>query len=245
MSDDRRVCLPRAATALFCSMALALAFLSACEQLPSREEPAATPGGEARPANVPAGALRFEVDSGASEIRLLVGRAGPLASLGHNHVIVAPVHGMLYAGESAAASGFDLEILVREFDVDPSAARQQEGGDFATQVPDAARQGTRENLLGSDLLDAAKFPSIRIQSVALAGPPWNPDVSARMTVRATARSIEFPCAVVQSGDVISVIANVVLRQSDFGITPFSVLGGGLRVDDAFRVRARIVARRAP
>jgi hypothetical protein len=34
-----------------------------------------------------------------------------------------------------------------------------------------------------------------------------------------------------------------LRQSDFGITPFSVLGGALTVEDELRVRYRLLARR--
>lgn len=245
MTDDNRTPVGRRAVVLAFSAVLALAALTACESVAPRETTATAPVGAARPARVPAEAPRFEVDSDASEIRLLVAREGPLAVLGHNHVMVAPVHGALYAGESAAASGFDLEIRVREFDVDPSAAREQEGPDFAAAVPDAARKGTRDNLLGSDVLDAARFPTIRIESVALVGPRWNPDVTARITLRGTTRDVDFPSAVVQSADEITVVAAVTLRQSDFGITPFSILGGGLRVRDAIRVRAHIVARRVP
>ena len=233
----------RAATVLSCAAVLAMTVLAGCQGAPSREPGAAVQ--PAAPAHVPSGAPRYEVKADQSEIRLLLGREGPLASLGHSHVIIAPVHGELYSADAVASSGFSLEIRVQEFEVDPPAARAEEGPAFASSVPDVARQGTRTNMLGPDVLDAAAFPSIRIESVALSGPRWNPDVSARISIRGTARDIDFPCAVVHAGDDITVIANFTLRQSDIGITPYSVLGGGLQVSDAIRIRARIVARRVP
>ena len=241
----------RATLALFCAAALTIAALAGCEGIPSRESGAAPPSAAppdaapqpAVPAHVPAGTPRFEVKADESEIRLLVGREGPLSELGHSHVIIAPVHGELYSTDAVASSGFTLEIRVQEFEVDPPTARAEEGPAFASPVPDAARQGTRTNMLGSEVLNAAAFPAIRIESVALSGPPWNPDVSVRISVRGTTRDVDFPCAVIHTGNEITVIANFTVRQSDLGITPYSVLGGGLKVSDAIRVRARIVARR--
>ena len=238
----------RAATALSCVAVLTMAALAGCQGAPPQETAAAPTVAvtqPAAPAHVPAGTPRFEVKADESEIRLLLGREGPLASLGHSHVIIAPVHGELYSADAVASSGFSLEIRVQEFEVDPPAARAEEGPAFAASVPDVARRGTRSNMLGPEVLDAAAFPSIRIESVALGGPSWNPDVSARISIRGSARDIDFPCAVFHAGDDIIVIANFTLRQSDIGITPYSVLGGGLKVSDAMRIRVRIVARRVP
>lgn len=197
--------------------------------------------GEAR---LPAGALRYAVDPQASEIRLLVYRDGPLARFGHNHVIVGRVHGEVHAGETAAASGFRVEIPVAAFAVDPPAARADEGPEFASQLSDAARDGTRANMLGKDVLDAASHPLVRIESVMLAGPDWNPTITARVTLRGTTRDLRFPAAVFRQGDMLVVIASFALSQSAFGITPFTALNGGLQVRDTFDVRIRLVARRA-
>lgn len=192
----------------------------------------------------PADAPRFAVDPQASEIRLLVYRAGALARFGHNHVIAGPMRGEIRAGEAATAGGFRLEIPVEQLAIDPPAARTEEGEEFAAEVSDQARQGTRENLLGRDLLDAADFPLIRIDSLALSGPRSNMTVLARVTLRGVARDLRFRAAVTQQGDLLSVAAGFRVRQSDFGISPFSTLGGGLLVRDAIDIRIRLVARRA-
>jgi len=191
---------------------------------------------------VAADAPRFAVDLQASEVRLLLYRGGPLARFGHNHVIIGRVQGEIRSGESAAGSAFRLDIPVDTFLIDPPAARAEEGADFADQVSEQARQGTRENMLGEEVLDAARHPMIHIASVALAGPRWNPTVTARVTLRGAERDLRFPAAVFQSGDVLEVIAGFRVRQSDFGIKPFAVLGGGLLVRDEIDIRLRVVAR---
>jgi polyisoprenoid-binding protein YceI len=175
---------------------------------------------------------------------MLVYRDGPLARFGHNHVIVGRVEGELHAGENAAASAFRLEIPVAAFEVDPPRARAQEGEDFASQVSNAAREGTRTNMLGKDVLDAASHPFVRIESVMLAGPDWNPTITARVTLRGTTRDLRFPAAVFRQSDTLAVIASFKLSQSAFGITPFTALNGGLLVRDVLDVRIRLVARRA-
>jgi len=189
-------------------------------------------------------APRFAVDPQASEVRLLVYRDGPLARFGHNHVFIGRVEGEIRAGDTAAGSAFRLEIPVASLAVDPPAARTEEGAEFAAEVSEPARLGTRENLLGEDVLDAGRYPLIRIASVALAGPRWNPTVTARITLRGVTRDVRFPAAVFQSGDALEVIAGFRVRHSDFGIKPFTVLGGGLLVRDAIDIRVRVVAQRA-
>lgn len=225
--------------------ALALLFpllLAACQTPP--------PGGtavlaEPVPADVrvPAGAPRYEVDPQASEVRLLVYRDGPLARFGHNHVIVGRVRGEVRAGDAAAASGFRLEIPIESFAIDPREARAEEGAEFALPVSEEARRGTRENMLGEQVLDTARHPLIRIESVALVGPRWNPTVTARVTLRGATRDLRFPAAVFERDDLLTVVASFAIAQSAFRIEPFTVLNGGLRVRDALDVRIRVIARR--
>ena len=193
--------------------------------------------------NVPSGAPRYAVDPQGSEIRLLVYRGGPLARFGHNHVIVGRVLGEIRAGDAAAASGFRLEIPVDSLAVDPPVARAEEGAEFAAQVSEPARRDTRENMLGRDMLDAAKHPLIRIESIALVGPIWNPLVTARVTLRSVMRDVRFAAALLRHNDRLVVVASFRIHQSEFGIEPFTVLNGGLRVRDPVDIRIRLVARR--
>src|SRR5690606_14237387 len=111
-----------------------------------------------------------------------------------------PVQGVIRAGVQASDSGFQMRVQVRDFAIDPPAARGEEGEEFASEVSDAAREGTRENLLGEDVLDAQRFPEIVLQSVRMRGPRWTPDVIARITLHGQSRDVTFPAAVFETGD---------------------------------------------
>jgi polyisoprenoid-binding protein YceI len=99
-------------------------------------------------------------------------------------------------------------------------------------------------MLGNGVLDAASHPLIQIDSLALVGPRWNPTVLARVTLGGATRDLRFSAAVIQHDDLITVVANFRVRQSDFGVTPFTTLGGGLQVRDLIDVRIRLRAQRA-
>lgn len=233
--ESLRSCKWTAALALLFPLAL----LAGCQSAPSAAPAAASEA--AVPATVPSGARRFAVDPAASEIRLLVYRSGALARFGHDHVIVGRVRGEIFAGASAAASGFRLEIPVAALEVDPPQARAEEGGEFSTPVSPQAQEATRANMLGPDVLDAQHHASIAVASVSLRGPRWDPTVLAQVTLRGVARSLSFPAAVFEQNDRLVVVASFDIRQSDFGIVPYSVLGGGLRVRDSIHVRIRVAA----
>lgn len=214
--------------------------LTACQALPP------APANEAATASVTASqnGKRYSIDTQASEIRLLVYRDGPMARVGHNHVMTGSVRGELNVSDTAAASGFRIEIPVESLEVDAPVPRGEEGAEFAVSVSEPARKGTRDNLLGAEVLDAARYPLIVIESAALLGPRWNPEVAARITVRGKTSELKFPVAVFEQPGLLTVIAAFRVLQSDLGIKPFSILGGAVTVRDAIYIRVRLVARPA-
>lgn len=224
-----------------------VAVLCGCQTSPPGA-PQAPGGGTARAPAAEAPPLpaapAYRVVPEASEVRILAYRGGPLARFGHNHVIVGPVHGEIRTRGSAAETGFRLEIAVDELQVDPPAARAEEGEAFTAEVSDQARSGTRDNLLGPKVLDAVESPRILIASVRLEGPWWNPEVTANVTLRGVTSTVEFPAAVFQQGDRLTVVARLSLTQSALGLTPFSMPGGALTVEDRMVVRIRVVAEAA-
>ena len=216
--------------------------LSACQTLPD----SAAPGNGTTITSVTArhGGQRYRIDTQASQIRLLVYRDGPMARVGHNHVMAGPVTGDIYVSDTAAASGFRIEIPVESLQVDEPALRGEEGGEFSATLSDQARKGTRDNMLGAEVLDAAHYPLIVIESDALIGPRWNPDVSARITVRGKTGTLKFPAAVFGQAGELTVIAVFTVLQTELGMTPYSILGGAVTVRDAIDIRVRLVARPA-
>lgn len=221
-------------------MVLSGMLLPACRPL----QPAGTLPLQAVPAATPAspGGKRYVVDPDASWIRLLVYRDGPLARLGHNHVMTGKARGEIRVSETAAASGFSIEIPLESLEVDLPLPRSEEGAEFAAEVSDGARQGTRNNMLGEDLLDAAHFPAIHIWSVALDGARSNPEVTARITLRGVSSELKFQAAVVEQPGTLTITASFRVLQTDLGLQPFSILGGAIRVRDAMDIRVRLLAR---
>ena len=76
----------------------------------------------------------YRVDEHQSELRILVYRAGPLARLGHNHVIVNhAIRGAVSLADVAGESGFQLSVPVAGFVVDDREVRK-EGPSYSVET---------------------------------------------------------------------------------------------------------------
>ncbi|HEX3397342.1 MAG TPA: YceI family protein [Steroidobacteraceae bacterium] len=184
----------------------------------------------------------YQIDSSSSELRLLVYRAGSLSNLGHNHVMVnRAVTGQVRIGDGISASSFSLSASVNDFVVDDAQARSEEGGDFPSDIPEDAKQGTRRNMLGSAVLNAAEFPSITVKSVSLTGPLDALNAEVEISVAGHTSTLSMPFAL--QGDAHQLIAagSTELRQSVLGLKPLSLLNGALQVQDAMHLKFKITA----
>ena len=184
----------------------------------------------------------WPVDETASRIRLKVYRDGPLARLGHNHVIEGPVSGTVFMAAEALDSAIRLKIPTDKFIVDNPASRREAGADFPP-IPDAARQATRKNMLSEAVLNRSRFSDIEVYSVELYGRP--PKLLASLTVWVAGReaALSVPFTVAKSEDRFDATASFSLNHADLGLTPFSVFGGALRVAETIDVTIQLVADR--
>ncbi|RTL40080.1 MAG: YceI family protein [Burkholderiales bacterium] len=179
--------------------------------------------GEPRVANAPL--------AGGDELRVLVFRGGTAARLGHNHVLRA---GDLQV--SWAAAGPTLRFRLDALQIDPPALRTALGPAFSSAVDDAAREGTRANLLKA--LDAAAHPEVSVSTLQQVGEGPRRAVEAEIRLHGVVRRQWFVAEV----DGTRARGEVVIRQSDFGVQPFTVLGGLLAVQDALIVQFELVQR---
>jgi len=204
--------------------------------------PAPAPGAEATELAIPSGATAYRIDPDRSIVTLRVYRAGRLARLGHNHVITsANETGYAWTSGAPATSGFEMRIAVADLVVDDPVARAAAGPEFPGELTQAAREGTRSNMLRAEVLDGARHPQIVVGADSVGGTWDRPSVAARVTLRGVTRSMDVPLAVVRDDE--SIVARGVFRvlQSDFGITPFSIGGGAIAVADAVDVSFEIRA----
>lgn len=218
--------------------------LSACAPRrpePPRPPPAALPA-ERGAVPLPAGAQRYVIDPEGSIVTIRVYRAGPLARLGHNHVITsADEAGTVWTNGELAGSGFEMRVPVASLVVDDPTARQAAGPDFPGEVPEDARTGTRSNMLGPEVLNAAVYPEIVVRADAVAGNWEAPVALARMTLRDRILEREVPLKIARGRTEITARGSFRVLQSDFGLTPFSVAGGAIQVADGLDVTFEIRA----
>lgn len=186
----------------------------------------------------------FTLDAAASSVRLFVFRGGKAARAGHNHVLgVGRFEGyVLLDAVAPANSRFDLRVPVESLGVDDPAWRQAIGGTFGSIRSESDIEGTRRNLLGSKVLDSARFSTVDLRSQAVAGdwPLFVIDVA--VTIRGVTRVQPVLVHLRRDGADLRATGEFVLRQTEFGIEPFSVLGGLMAVQDAIGVHFDLVGR---
>jgi hypothetical protein len=196
-----------------------------------------------------------------SLLTILVFRAGTLASAGHNHLIAShSLSGTIYVPPELAGVSFEVHVPLAALTVDEDALRAAEmNRDFPPDVSDTAKEGTRRNMLGSALLNAADYPQITLRSLSVApaagnaaadgtaaAVPATAVVQVRMQaeVRAEQRILLVPVHYERSDATVIAAGELPLRQTSLGLAPFSAMLGALQVQDEMRVRFRIVARAA-
>ncbi|MDB6062403.1 MAG: hypothetical protein JWM78_2506 [Verrucomicrobiaceae bacterium] len=184
----------------------------------------------------------YQLDSSRSSIKLNVYRDGPLARLGHNHVIaIEQISGTIYREKITAQSEFELSFPVAAMQVDRSDDRAEAGTDFASAVTPEAIAGTRENMLGPKLLAAQQYPLISLRSISISGAEPDVQIVVAIKLREFDSQIALPAHISEQDSALFIDGEVPLSQVQLGLTPYSVLGGGLRVGDTINARFHLVA----
>jgi polyisoprenoid-binding protein YceI len=227
---------------------LGLLLLAACARQAERGvAPVAVPAGVATPGvdatrPPPAGVRRYRIDAARSLLTIRVFRGGALAAAGHNHVIAShDLEGQVDRAPALERSAVSVRIPVARLAIDEPALRAVAGAEFAAEVPESARDGTRRNLLGAASLDGERFPRIELDSTRVAAAPGGARLTLRVRVRGIDSSVEVPITLESQGAELVASGELELRQSQLGLTPFSVMMGALQVQDAMRVQFRLVA----
>lgn len=215
--------------------------LAACAPAPVLDGP---PGEPPLPDRSVADAAHYRIVEDGTRIYARVFRGGSMAKLGHNHVVLFPdVRGDVFLADQPGGSLLDLVVTVAGAEVDPPALRARQGRDFQSDISDDARARTRGNMLGETLLDAARHPYIAISSAAIAGSFDKPEVMLDITIREATHRLTVPVSLRYDEDRLTAEGRLELLQSDFGMEPFEVLGGALKVKDRVELVFTITAER--
>ncbi|MDN2675427.1 YceI family protein [Janthinobacterium sp. SUN033] len=221
-------------------LACACALLAACSpfapppaaSLPAA--PAAAPAMQAPPWQQP-GVRILHIAPQESLLTITVRRGGALARLGHDHVVASrSLQGVVAPAPGRAQFRFRLD----EMSVDEAGLRQAAG---LTTTPSAdAIAGTRHNMLVR-VLEAERYPWVNIEARRTGDKEV---LEADITLHGVTRTLQLPVRIEETADgrQLQASGSLLLKQSDFGIVPFAVLGGAMAVQDQMELAFRITAR---
>ncbi len=216
-----------------------LVILAGCA-LPPREEAPPAAAVPAAPAAAPGEA--WKVVSSTLEVRVY--RDGPMQKLGHNHLITTDqLAGEIVVREPLTATSFELSVPLESLVVDDVGARAAEGADFAAPVPAKDAEGTRHNMLGEKLLNAASFGVMKLASESISGEPGSYQAQVRVSLAGGEHVVAAPFTVTIEGDQMKAHSEFHLKHSDVGLVPITVALGAVKVRDDLEVSVTLEARR--
>jgi len=165
-----------------------------------------------------------------------VRRSGSLARLGHDHVVASrEVVGYVAPDEGRA----DLYVALARMQVDEAALRAEAG--FDAQPTESDIEGTRANMLAK-VLEADKFPFALISVAGASAKEKKTTLAVAITLHGHMRTLQVPAEIEADAEKIGVTGRLSFEQTDFGITPYSLLGGAIAVKNRVDLRFRIIAR---
>ena len=186
----------------------------------------------------------YQVDAEGSDIRLMIHRAGALSWLGHSHVVsVGQLDGTIYVHPNLERSHFELVIPVQGLIVDDPLLRRQEGDEFSTRLSESDIAGTRSNMLGKRVLDAQRYPIVRLTGTGPIGDGPEFMLGFSMEVLGNVVEMRIPLNLRLDGNRLEATGAFQLSHSNLGMRPFSRMLGALRVADELNFKYRIRALR--
>ena len=232
----------------YCVLSCVILMLSACAAPPPAPDiPVGAPPDfpVERYRSPAAGERIYAIDPDRSLVRVLALRGGALKRLGHDHVIASRdvagfVRRFSTGGQSSRLEG-DFYVALAALTVDEEALRQRAG--FTTEPSDDDRAGTRSNMLKS--LEANAYPfvtaSVRTGAVEASATGQGVTANLELTLHGVTQTVAVPVTVSLEGAALSALGRFELKQTDYGITPFSVLGGALAVQDTLEIQFELHA----
>ncbi|MCV7195144.1 YceI family protein [Mycobacterium angelicum] len=164
----------------------------------------------------------WTLDSTAGELLLHTGVAGRAASMGHRLTIAMTRWRATVRWAGAEPIAAELAVEVNSLEV-----LRGEGGIKGLSGPEKGL--VRANALRS--LDAGRYPDIRFVAAAIDKAADGYRLSGTLHIRAASREHVIDLRTDDVGDSWRMTAQSTVKQSDYGVKPYSLMMGSLRVTD--------------
>ncbi|MBO0724652.1 MAG: YceI family protein [Blastocatellia bacterium] len=166
-----------------------------------------------------------------------VGKAGLFSALAHDHEIgVKRFSGRVVVPEAGASGGsLEMEVDATSLEVlDKNPSEEDKKKIF--------------NSMHNEVLESAKHPKITFKSVSVSDVKQTGDgaysfvVNGDLALRGATKRIAVPVAATITPQQLRATGKYTLKQTDYGIKPYSAAGGAVKVKDEIVVNFNIVAK---
>lgn len=179
----------------------------------------------------------YTIVASESSFWVFVAKAGLFSAFAHDHEIgVKSFTGKIVLPESGAGGGsLELEVNAASLavlDKQPSEADKQKIFDS----------------MHKEVLESAKFPKIAFKSVSVSDlkqtgtDAYNLTLNGDLTLKGVTRRIAVPVLLTVNAQQLRAVGKYTLKQTDFGIKPYSAAGGAVKVKNEVVINFNIVAK---
>lgn len=184
----------------------------------------------------PAQTQTYLIVAPQSTFSVFVGRAGLLKGFGHNHTIaVESFSGRVQVPvEGIQRASVELEVETKSLRVADKDISEKERAEIQAAMHDV-------------VLETSHFPKISFRSVSISnGTPHHSDqrftVLGDLTLHGVTKRVAVPVVVTITPDRIRATGEVLIKQTDFGIKPYSAALGSIKVKDTVKLRFEMIAK---
>ncbi len=162
------------------------------------------------------------LDASDGELLIRTGVTGRAARMGHRLTIAMTRWRATVQWDGDEPAAVQLTVEVESFDV-----RRGEGGVKGLTGPEKAL--VKSNAMKS--LDAGRYPEVNFASEAVEKTDAGYRLTGTLQIRGTSRDHEIDLRTEDLGESWRMSAESTVRQSDYGVKPYSLFMGSLRVAD--------------
>ncbi|HWB08493.1 MAG TPA: YceI family protein [Pirellulales bacterium] len=181
-----------------------------------------------------------DIQLDSSRVYIFVGKTG----LGHEHAVAGKLKsGEVHLGASRLAG--ELVFDMSTFTADTYEAREYFG--MEGTVPEGRRKEVTDNMTGAQVLDVHKHPTATFK-IASALPlnrksgDGNPmyRLDGEFTLHGVKRPLKIDAEIAEQDEGLRLIGSFKIKQTDYGIRPFSKAFGAVGVTDELTIHGDLV-----
>jgi polyisoprenoid-binding protein YceI len=173
----------------------------------------------------------YEIVAAQSRLTVSVSKAGLLSGLGHNHTIAVRNFGgrVTVPPDGAAQAGLDLEIEAKSLAVADEGIDEKERAEIQQAMETA-------------VLEVARFPKITFKSTSVSELKAERFVlNGDLTLHGVTKRVAVPVTAQITPAEVRATGRVAVRQTDFGIKPYTAGLGTIKVKNELELSFSILA----